>query len=1000
MRIRFFDSMRIGKNDVTVAILSGVALAFIGVYKLYPYIGNGQDYIDLIVGALTWIDYDKEKEWRTLNLFFGGSILFSTFFAAFFAYLRAQAWDNYSIQEVRQLFGIAWIPAIFWLGNAFMRPDVPSFMLNVSAMLVIIIALIALGLSRFKDGLAPKDITDIGISAVLLLILSFFSILAISVALGKFSADLRGLLFQKWSLILVRASVASTILFIIISLFTARTIGALKRRLSSGLLLLQISLPLLLFVFISQSYVYQGKILAMYRSDLLLAVAGVLTLFSWWRLFKRYGEIKKKEMEGLVLPYSVSLSVASLYPVVVFVSYIQNSWRTYSFATDDFHVGEQLLPWQQIIDFGKLPYHDFVPIHGLMAMAYGGLNKLFWGNTIATFPLAMTLLIAIAVTFSFVALFRFAGPLIALSLASFAGGGMNRMFVLLPAIILLCLPELTKRPGRWLAVWIAVCLFSVLYNVPVGAGIALGSIPIAAYMGWRVFREERRLYLRAGVVLGAMTLLILGISPMRNMAAGLIHFIIDNASTNTIANGSGLFQYDLRPKEFGLAAVPFQWQSLKLSWILVVLISVIYFFRTIANIKEHGDKRYFWLAALLPGSFFITGKWALERIAASGLERDGALSITALTFFLPLMIMGYSRESERLKRALFSAFIVGMATAAGYGVMNYRSWITKPFESIIVSEKDALVKGKDIGLPRLGKVFADPKRVEKLQELKQAMMPYLRDGETFLDLTNHSALYFYLDMPVPVLYSADYVAASAISQMRMVKQIKETPPPVVLISERIPWDGGPASLRSYLLYRELVNTYVPVKAGMFSFLVRPDRVDSINIAPFEQQMEVLDEVFYQADLKEIPNAWGRSWRLLKNRFTKLHTLVPGNPVNFTRSQNGGYKPTGEDPQINFEMPKNTILGADVDHIMLEYSCKKNNPGSEPVLELYWASEIYPMSEKTVVRFSGKGTRAIVPVGSQPRWRLGKQINALRLDLQDYRSCSELNVTNAVLLKLN
>ena len=31
---------------------------------------------------------------------------------------------------------------------------------------------------------------------------------------------------------------------------------------------------------------------------------------------------------------------------------------------DDFHLGEQLLPWQQLTQFGRLPYIDLIPIHG------------------------------------------------------------------------------------------------------------------------------------------------------------------------------------------------------------------------------------------------------------------------------------------------------------------------------------------------------------------------------------------------------------------------------------------------------------------------------------------------------------------------------------------------------------------------------------------------------------------------------------------------------------
>lgn len=44
---------------------------------------------------------------------------------------------------------------------------------------------------------------------------------------------------------------------------------------------------------------------------------------------------------------------------------------------------------------------------------------------------------------------------------------------------------------------------------------------------------------------------------------------------------------------------------------------------------------------------------------------------------------------------------------------------------------------------------------------------------------------------------------------------------------------------------------------------------------------------------------------------------------------------------------------DIDHILIEYSCiDKSLP--KPVLEIYWATENDPLSEKTVVRFFATG----------------------------------------------
>jgi hypothetical protein len=55
---------------------------------------------------------------------------------------------------------------------------------------------------------------------------------------------------------------------------------------------------------------------------------------------------------------------------------------------------------------------------------------------------------------------------------------------------------------------------------------------------------------------------------------------------------------------------------------------------------------------------------------------------------------------------------------------------------------------------------------------------------------------------------------------------------------------------------------------------------------------------------------------------------------------------------------------DIDHILIEYSCiDKSLP--KPVLEIYWATENDPLSEKTVVRFFATGNRALIPTQPDP-----------------------------------
>jgi hypothetical protein len=992
----------ITEKDITLALLTGAGLSFLTIWNLYPYLGNGQEYKDLVVGALIWSDYDKDQEWKALNFLFAGFVFFSLAMAALFHTLRTRDIDGKRISAVQQLLWFAWLPAVFWFGTALMRPHMPVYWLNLSGILILLFVLLSLRMASHPHKVSPDDLTDAGFSMILLLLLGFFAVLAVIVVASQYSLPLRTLLLNKGSEDVVIAGIASVLGFIFWNLFFIRSLPSMKRRFHQALLLLQIPQPLLLFVTASQHYFYQGSMVRMYHSTALGCVLVALVLFSWYRLYRRYRTELQAKRAGGSSSYIDLLSPACLYPIAVYIGWVFFSWKTFSFAIDDFHIGEQLLPWQQIVDFGKLPYADFAPVHGLMALAYGGLNAWFYDGTVATFPQAMLLLMAVFTGLSFWSIHSFAGPWPALLLTPLFGVILDRMFILIPVLLAFCQLFSGKyKFATWLPLWILLSFISVFYNVPVGAGLVLGSMPMLLYRGWPEFRKDkirRRWFIYSAL---ACMLAIIVISPLRGIIFGFLHFILDNSSTNTIANGSGMLQKDMRPEEVGFAATQFQWDFLKLSWIVIAVSAVVLLSRTLVGWERRPDSKYIALVALIPLTFFMISRWSFGRIDANEfLGRDGTLSFLSLAFFLPLMLVGFGAESARALRSLASALVVGVATGVAGIALDYNALLAKPFLTDAIDERSSLVSGKDIGLPRLGKLFADPKRIDELQSLRRAMAPFLKPSETFLDLTNRSALYYYLDLPVPVVYSSDYVAANAKSLVRMIQQIKQNPPPLVLIAPRITFDGGPASLRSYLLYKELVVSYIPRLIGEHSFLIRPDRLPPDDRRILPEQMAILDSAFRARDLYGIPNVWGRSWELLKNRFTVVQRVHPTKSSNFTQDGAGSYRPTGEDPHLLFDIGQYHIAGKEVDFLLVDYSCTKLPSGPDPILELYWNTENDPQNENTVLRFFGSGTKALIPVGAQPRWLLAKHIDSFRLDLQHPGSCGELRLNRVEMLKLN
>lgn len=321
-----FTKPKVTPEDVTLSLLTGAGLSFLMVWDLYPCLGDGQEYKDLVIGALTWVDYDKDREWKALNLLFAGFIIFSMAMLMLFHHLRKRDVSATWVGAVQQLFRLAWLPAVFWFGTALMRPDMPFLLLNVSGLLVLLFAFIALAFARNPETVSAGDVMDAGLSSVLILMLGVFSAVALIVAVTQFSIPLRILLLNKGSGAIVFAAVLAATGFICWNTARAGSLPHLKRRFHQSLLLLQIALPLLLFILVSQYGFYQGRMIRLYQSTGLIFTVCVLVLFSWHRLYRRYQHWLQTERSGRLPSYRDTLSPASLYPIAVYTGCFFFSW--------------------------------------------------------------------------------------------------------------------------------------------------------------------------------------------------------------------------------------------------------------------------------------------------------------------------------------------------------------------------------------------------------------------------------------------------------------------------------------------------------------------------------------------------------------------------------------------------------------------------------------------------------------------------------------------------
>ena len=188
-----------------------------------------------------------------------------------------------------------------------------------------------------------------------------------------------------------------------------------------------------------------------------------------------------------------------------------------------------------------------------------------------------------------------------------------------------------------------------------------------------------------------------------------------------------------------------------------------------------------------------------------------------------------------------SAAALGLLNATAGPGFDWPSVVRLPASLIDATSEQFAFHGRQVGLPSLGRISVSPASLDQLIELREQLSRLLRPGETYLDLTNNSAHYFLLGYPVPVREANPYAAPAQRGQRRMLEQLAENRPPVVLAhveQSTILHDGGPPSLRTPLIYRYLVMSYVPIIRGKFIFFVEPKRARDLVTVPLRDQIRL------------------------------------------------------------------------------------------------------------------------------------------------------------------
>ncbi|EPX60397.1 hypothetical protein D187_001884 [Cystobacter fuscus DSM 2262] len=759
--------------------------------------------------------------------------------------------------------------------------------------------------------------------------------------------------------------------------------------------------PLLLFVLLKDAY-QQGEHIT--RMNVPAFTVFLLGLFILAAMFSVGLRMTRPPAEPEPLEPRTLITWPFVVAVSIFLVHRQPVFSTLVFL-DHFHLGELLTPWQQIVDNKQDFYFGFISLQWLLGMVYGGINALFLEGTASSFVHGFMIWSSLVVGLTAYLLHRVVGGGWALVLAVFSLQAGDRHFLALPVLLILVLPWLLARPIPWLLVWGGLSVLHGFYNPSTGGALGVASLPMAGMMAWRsvasgAWRElwQRR---RAWLVGGALAVAIVGALCARYLL-GLVEFIRDNGSANATAYGISWFEY--------LQAVPSWFAGKFLMWDLLWIGG--WLFGAVGLGWLSCRARWVWprgswegrsVAALNVVSLLLLVlmiPYSMGRMDPGHLSRTGAMSVLTLGSLIPLGLVLETRV-----RAARGGLILGVAVLLGLkSTLTYvspRAQVLQQLNPILVPVGVPLLEGEQLGLPRLGRMFMPQDALAPLLRLKGTLGALLLPGETYFDLTNLSSFYYYLGYRVTTGYVSDYTAIGAAAQKRMLAALEREPPPVVWVGPRMSFDGGPASLRSYRLYRWLVQRgYVFHARDGFQFLLREDRARMLKL---EQEpaasSQALASVFHLQDLKSIPVSWGHSVKTLRRRFAEDSIEVTGVPQLFglQSSAQGLLSASGADPLMVWELPE-AVPSARFDFVSFQLECA-DAPDGRSRGQVFWAEAGGDFSEAHSFFFDARPGTLLVPLGSHPDWARGAPVRRLRLDFNSVEGCELYTVKDVRFLKL-
>lgn len=720
-----------------------------------------------------------------------------------------------------------------------------------------------------------------------------------------------------------------------------------------------------------------------YTGIRVLAVLAVLLILV-------YAFIKRKEFLGKNHPYSFMIIAAMQLTMDAPVDGFN--------SINLFHYGELTVPFSQLASFGKMPYFDFFPIHGICDYFFASINAIVCDGTYGSFFYAYYIGSIILVALVAYVIYKcvdqdfYKAILAAFFIIIGEWYYYFRFVLVLPIILIFFHEKIRKSAYASLIVYTVSSIISIAWYPAIGGSLAVALlIPLAI----RILSKDGRNQLADACkkdnykkyLPSFLATLILGISFIP-MFFGIVRYLKENVGISGYFPGDRLKDLIDSVGNWGLFHIPNPFVDV-VAIAFVFMIALV----LIASIACYYKKiSYFEVFIAIAVFCYMICSYTFGSIFAG--ERATIVNVVLLV--LIVYVLGQSKSSAKVLPAMVIAFAF-MINTYDY---TYAQQSAISYEQI--SDQFVKVNGADIGCKNMGTVFMNADLKAQTEDFAYVMNALCPDGETYLDFTNQAAYYMMYDKETPFAYCALYHGTSDATRKQMYDSLKEKLPKLILVSPYWYNDGGSISLRYKEIYQYILEKgYSPYQYNSVCFLLSNDA----EVPSFATDGSyAFFEAMATKDLQGLPAVWGRSMK--RENFDELSFSDQLIGLNSMETDgNGSYYINGDDPYFKVEFSGNNIA-KEAEYLLIHCEMPENLATDEDdeynmedgmFVKLYFTYPDAGAMEEVAINCVFKNGDLLIPLYAYPMWNMF-EMTTIQFDIEDKRANGRTFTVSYELLK--